>query len=382
MKIYWATKLRGFLKHVSDRIDGIEFDQKEQFYEVSSKNTELKNRLVRSSLLDVLGVFQRIKAVGKDCDAYGSFNRFLETDKPYFIYLENPTALYHYALGRLRFPAGKNKFSKCLEDPNLKYLVCMSDACRLTFEKVNMKLPDNIGIKTIYPLVPRNKLVNAELLEKKCFSEKLECLYCVQGKRFYTKGGRDVLEVISKLQNEGLKINLKVITNVSDLKPETMDLINSSSGITLCDFKFSYEEMEKIYADSAVFLQPSSDDSCPLAVLEAVKGGCAVVGSKMYAIPEMVEDGVNGFTLDPLYWTFNSDNMPNSSAWGHQKKMRLSGKKSQKYIDDIEDAIRTLYKDREKLYSFASKSIEIANTKFGEDSICDQWNDVWDSLKG
>lgn len=31
---------------------------------------------------------------------YGSFNRFLKTDKPYFIYLENPLALYHYSIKR------------------------------------------------------------------------------------------------------------------------------------------------------------------------------------------------------------------------------------------------------------------------------------------
>lgn len=383
MKIYWATRLRGFLKHISECVDEIEFEQKEHFFEVSNKKTELKNRIVRSKLLDTIGLFQVIKIEGKECDFYASFNRFLDADKPYFIYLENPTALYHYALGRLRYHSGKNKFRKCLENPKLKYIVCMSDSCRTTFEKVNMRLPENVKMKTIYPLIPKNRYVSEELLSKKSYSEILELLYCVQGKRFYTKGGREILEVVTDLQKKGLKIHLTVISNLSSLSEETLNVINENSeSISLYDFSFSYKQMEKIYADTAILLQPSSDDSCPLTVLEAVKGGCAVLGSDMYAIPEMVEHNVNGLLIEPAFRTFSKNNLPNPYAWGHQKKVRLAEKRSQKYVDDIEAAIRTLYNDRDKLYEFSKKSLELANTKFSEESISAQWSEVWNVLKG
>lgn len=381
MVIHWATQLRGFLKHISENTQDVTFVDNGRYYEVSNRKKELRNRLIRAHLIDPLGFFQIVKISGKDCDGYGSFNRFLEADKPYFIYLENPAALYHYALGRVRFGAGKKRFRKCLNDPNLKYIVCMSDACRTTFEKVNMPLPETVGTKTIYPLVPRNKCVSPEMIRRKSYDDVLECLYCVQGKRFYTKGGTDVLEAVIRLQEAGCRIHLTVITHVSALDDDTMELIREHGDISLHDFTFSYEEMEKIYARTALLIHPSSDDSSALTVLEAMKGGCAILGSRVYAISEMVENNTNGILIDPKYWTFTPDNMPNPQAWGHKKKVRLAEKKSPKYTDDIVRAIRTLYRDRDMLYHCACGSLEIANTKFSEDAICAQWQDVWDSLE-
>jgi len=382
MVIYWATKLRGFLKHISTHSKDIQFIQKDQYYEISSASKSLKSRLIRSRLFNLMGVFQIIRVEGKTCDFYGSFNRFLKADKPYFIYLENPTALYHYALGRVRSGVGKKRFQKCLEDPNLKYIVCMSEACRSTFEKVNMPLPENVKIRTIYPLVPANNVINETMIREKSYGDVLECLYCVQGKSFYTKGGRDVLEVVTRLQDAGCKIHLTVITNLNALRKETLELIRGRENITLHDFTFSYEQMEAIYAKTAVLLQPSSADSFALTVLEAMKGGCAILGSKLYAIPEMIKHNGNGLLIDPMYWTFTPENMPNPVAWGYEKKVRLSKKRSQRYIDDIEQALRILYEERNRVYAYACRSLEIANTKFGVDTICEQWKDVWKTLEG
>lgn len=382
MVIYWATKLRGFLRHMSQHMQDVTFVDNGRYFEVAGLRSKVVSKLVRSRLLDPIGLFQILKVSGKDCDYYGSFNRFLRADKPYFIYLENPTALYHYALGRLRFPAGKNRFEKCLNDPNLRYIVCMSDACRDTFEKINMPLPEHVKLRTIYPFVPQNHHVDEALIREKCFAPVLECLYCVQGKSFYNKGGRDILNVVARLQDAGLRIHLTVITNIDALEPDTLELLQSRENMTLHDFSFSYGEMEEIYAKTALLLQPSSADSCPLTVLEAVKGGCAVLGSKLYAIPEMVAHGENGILIDPKYWTFFPDHMPNPAAWGQKNKRRLTRVPSERYTADIELAIRRLYEDREQLFGFALRGKQIADSKFGEDTICNQWQEVWNELKG
>lgn len=382
MTVYWATRLRGFLRHISTHMEGVEFLNGENTYEVSGMVHKLKSKLIRLRLFDLLGVFQVLKVSGKECDYYGSFNRFLCTDKPYFIYLENPTALYHYALGRVRYGLGKQRFRKCLSDPRLRYIICMSDACRETFETVNVPLPKSVRIRTIYPLVPQNVRVNEDRIRKKSYDEVLECLYCVQGKSFYTKGGREVLEAVSSMQDEGCKIHLTVITNLSALDQDSLSLIKAHDGISLHDFTFTYDQMERIYAKTAVLLQPSSADSFGLTVLEAMKGGCAILGSKLYAFPELVEQNGNGILIEPKYWTFTPDNMPNHAAWGYKRKVRLSAKKSKQYSDDIEQALRMLYEDRDKVYAFAGKSLEIANVKFGAEGICNQWKAVLKDLEG
>lgn len=382
VKVYWATKLRGFLKHISDHSVDIQFIGRDRYYERSSFLSLLKSKLVRLKLFNYIGLFQIIKITKKDCDFYGSYNRFLKCDKPYFIYLENPTALYHYALGRLDHYFGRMRFSRCLQDPNLKYIVCMSDACRTTFAKVNMALPDKVKLKTIYPLVPKNKQVNMELVVRKSYSDVLECLYCVQGKRFYTKGVDDVIDAVQRVQSRGVKIHLTIITHLSFLKENTIKKVMGNSCITLSDFNYSYTEMEEIYARTAVLIHPSSDDSFGLTVLEAMKGGCCILGSNLYAFPEMVEHRVNGILIEPKYRTFTTDNFPNPKAWGQKKKKYLSSQKKQKYTDDIEQALCYLYDNRDILCEYSKKSFEIANTKFDEENLLSQWDDVWKTLKG
>jgi len=382
MTIYWATKLRGFLRHISERMDQVEFVSEQQYYEVSTLSRKIKSKLIRAKLFDYFGLFQILKVSDKPCDYYGSYNRFLKADKPYFIYLENPTALYHYALGRVRFGIGKYRFRKCLEDPNLKYIVCMANACRDTFETVNMPLPGHSKITTIYPLVPENPHISPERIVEQCSRETMECLLCVQGKRFLTKGGLDVLEAADRLVKAGCRLHLTLITKIEELDEPVLKRIREYTFVSLYDFHFSYDELESIYANTDVLLQPSSDDSCSLTVLEAMKGGCAIIGSKLYAFKELVEDGGNGILIDPKYWIYTPDDIPNPAAWKRSKKLKLSRKRDEAYICRIEHAIRELYVDREKLCRYACRSLELANTKFGEMTICKQWNEVWASLEG
>lgn len=366
---------------MSNHLTGVEFAESENYYEVSSFLTKVKSRLIRHPLLNLAGIFQVVRATEKDCDAYGSFNRFLDADKPYFIYLENPLAVYHYTIGRIGHRTGATRFRNCLNDPKLKYIVCMSDACRKTFAQINMPLPAHVKMKTIYPYVPANSHATPSWIEEKSKSEYLECLYCVQGVRFVSKGGLEVLSAYEQLLKKGLKIHLTVITKFADLDPGVEKRLMSCPGITCHDFTFSYEDLEKVYANSNVLLQPSSDDSFGLTVLEAMKGGCAVICSKMYAFPEMVTEGVNGFLLEPKYYFFDENHIPNPAVWNHRKKTLYSRKESAQLVGELEDRLTRLCEDRKLLCEMSRRSLEIAGEKFGEESICAQWEDVWEALK-
>jgi glycosyltransferase involved in cell wall biosynthesis len=48
-----------------------------------------------------------------------------------------------------------------------------------------------------------------------------------------------------------------------------------------------------------IFAIPSLTDGCPNALLEAMLAGCAIVGTKVDAIGEILEDGVNGLLVNP-----------------------------------------------------------------------------------
>lgn len=381
MKIFWATRLRGFFKHMSHEMSNVEFIETNGYYETNSLLTKVKSSIIRSRLLNPLGIFQVISAQGKDCDYYGSFNRFLYADKPYFIYLENPTALYHYTLGRINYKLGNKKFNTCLNDPKLRYIVCMSDACKNTFEQINMSIPPHVKIKTIYPFVPNNSNVTNTFIEEKSRNDFLECLYCVQGVRFVSKGGLEVLSAYNRLRSEGYKIRLTVITKISDLDKKIKKRLYSCSDIEIFDFSFSYQEMERIYARTNVLLQPSSDDSFGLTVLESMKAGCAVVASKLYAFPEMIYENYNGYLIEPKYWFFDQNNIPNPKVWNRRKKTIWSKVEDERLVEDLCDRISKLYTNRDLLELFSQHSFDLANTKFGECEVCRQWEDVWAILE-
>lgn len=376
MKVFWATKLRGFLKHLSEGLTDVEFAESTQYYEVNKRWHRILSKIIRLKIFDLLGIFKVVTISGKDCDIYGSFNSFLKSDKPYFIYLENPLALYHYSIKRISYRHGKHKFEKCLNDKNLKGIICMSDACKNSFEKINGNIPDHIFFGTIYPFVPNNKNVSYEIIKNKSAQKTIELLYCVQGVRFVSKGGLETLEALSGLQD--ICVHLTVITKISDVDKKIIKKIKSMDNVDLYDFSFAYSDLEKIYARTNILIQPTSDDSVPLTVLEAMKGGCAVISSRLYAIPEMVAEAENGFLIDPKYWFFDRNNIPNPRVWNHREKTIYSTKIDEDMVGKISDRIRLLYEDRKLLEKLSMTSFKKAtdDSLFGEDGIAQRWKHV------
>ncbi|MDR1592750.1 MAG: glycosyltransferase family 4 protein [Prevotellaceae bacterium] len=379
MNIFFATSARGFMKPLFLRTDlaaKLVFSNS-QLYSSTSKLKSVLSKIVRNRIFDVLGVIQVIRPP-KGYDLYGSCNRFLDTDSPYFIHVENPTALFHYCLGRNKSFLGKRKVKKNLNNSHLSALIFWSDACRDTFESVCGKIPETVIRKTIYALIPSNNNISRSVIKTKSRRKELKLLYCVQGLRFLSKGGLEVVEAYQKLRNAGYdNILLTIITNLDvigrDLCKKITDL-----GITLLDFKFSPEQMEKIYADTNILLQPTSDESFGMTILEAMKAGCTVLASRLYAIPEMVEEGENGFLTDPAWWFFNPDSTPNPKVWNHRKKTIYSGKISDRIVSFLIEKIQLLNNNRDLLERMSISSYEKANSApFDEETIVSQWNEVF-----
>lgn len=384
MKIHFATPVRGFFQHLfrDPQINANITFPKNSLYEINNWKNRLVKTIVRSYFFDKFGIIKSIKVQKIHCDIYGSFNRFLNADKPYFIYVENPTALYHYRLLRAKSYFGKQRIKKEIESPNLKALICMSKACYSTFEQVCSKIPARVTLAQIYPLVPDNNYISTNKIRTRCNADSVKLLFIAQGLRFTSKGALEVLFAYRRLKQNGFNITLTMVTSFKDANQEAIDLVKKDSSIILHDFHFSYEEMQKLYASHTLLVIPTSDDSFNLTVLEAMKAGLPVIGSRLYAIPEMVKEGENGFLCNPAYWFFDQANLPNPSVWNNRKKTIYSGKICEEIVKFLYDKIQLLFNDRSLLMKMSLDSYNKSNfPPFSRDFITNQWNKLFDSMK-
>ncbi|MDR3450053.1 MAG: glycosyltransferase [Alphaproteobacteria bacterium] len=61
---------------------------------------------------------------------------------------------------------------------------------------------------------------------------------------------------------------------------------------------FTGEELNRLYAWADVFVLPSRFEGVPLTILEAQRMGCIPVATKVGAVAEIIQDGVDGFLVD------------------------------------------------------------------------------------
>ncbi len=61
----------------------------------------------------------------------------------------------------------------------------------------------------------------------------------------------------------------------------------------------SGKELASAYASADAFIFPSRTETLGLVLLEAMAAGCPVVAARSGGIPDIVEDGVNGYLFDP-----------------------------------------------------------------------------------
>lgn len=111
------------------------------------------------------------------------------------------------------------------------------------------------------------------------------------------KGVYEIIESAKYIKNDNIIISLYGDGDVAEFKT----LVQESSvedkikinGWILGDKK------REVYDNSDVLLLPSFNEGLPMSILEAMSYGLPVISTPIAGIPEAVEDGVNGFLIQP-----------------------------------------------------------------------------------
>ena len=121
-------------------------------------------------------------------------------------------------------------------------------------------------------------------------TSKKTCLLFV-GNDFTRKGGYDLLTVF--LENFVDTCELNIVTNASIDIPD-IPSIRVHKGIRPMS-----PELFQLYQDADIFVLPTHEDVYGVVFIEAMAAGLPCVGTTVMAVPELVQNGVNGFTVSP-----------------------------------------------------------------------------------
>lgn len=112
----------------------------------------------------------------------------------------------------------------------------------------------------------------------------------------------------------------------------------------------SVDELVQEYNTAQVFLNTSTVSPVPTALLEAMSCGCAVVSTSTCMIPEIIENGVNGFCS-------NDENQ-------------------------LREYIELLLHDKDLGKTLGAEARKTVIEKFSEQSFLDNWNNIFDQAYG
>ncbi len=151
-----------------------------------------------------------------------------------------------------------------------------------------LKISLNPNVKILY-----NPTIIKELNQTN--SDKTNFLFMGHlGKR---KGVYDIIEAGKYITNKAVQINLYGDGNIEEFKKLVID--NNLQDKIIIKGWISGEEKIEVFKNSNALILPSYNEGLPISILEAMAYGMPVISTPVGGIPEAVENGFNGFLIQP-----------------------------------------------------------------------------------
>jgi len=132
--------------------------------------------------------------------------------------------------------------------------------------------------------------------------EKVENLFLSVGRLHQVKGYDILIESVKNLKKSVFPSKFKiVIAGEGEEKNNLLGKIRKYSleeEIILLGY-CKGQQLWDLYRKASVFILPSRSEGLPNALIEASASGCALIGSKVGGIPEIIEDNKNGYLFSP-----------------------------------------------------------------------------------
>lgn len=190
---------------------------------------------------------------------------------------------------------------------------------------------------------------------------------------YYWKGGREFIEACLRLKGR-LDFKVKYIS-LRVHPPESV--VNRARN----ELQMEYiqgpiprsELMSNIYPSTDVFVMPTYIDTFGFAYLEAMSFGLPCIGTRHFAVPEIIEDDVTGMIVDPVISYFDENGA------GHPE-VHLEDSKNSETVDQLTGAIERLASSRSLRLSMGRAGLKsVAEGKFSVKRRNDILKSVYES---
>ncbi|MFH1210772.1 MAG: glycosyltransferase family 4 protein [archaeon] len=211
--------------------------------------------------------------------AESTLNPFHYTNRyPIDWYLRYP----YYNIGRLFEIKGLRK---------MKHIITPSEYIKKSLIK-NYDLSES-KITTVYYGIKQNK--------EHTLRKKFNYNVILVGNNFQTKGISTLIRVAKSLKKEFPMAKYTIVGDDKRVLPY-MKKLTEKEGVAE---KFIFTghvpntELKEKYKEADIFILPSTIEGFGMVFLEAMNYGLPVIGSNVGGIPEIIDDGKNGFLVDP-----------------------------------------------------------------------------------
>jgi glycosyltransferase involved in cell wall biosynthesis len=118
---------------------------------------------------------------------------------------------------------------------------------------------------------------------------------------FIAKGIKDILEIAKMAAADELSDMRFVIAGKGNLEELVLDSIarDGPEANVECVGWIAGDRKKELLSSASLFFLPSYIEGMPMSILEAMNYGLPILSTRISGIPDLVEDGENGYLLEP-----------------------------------------------------------------------------------
>lgn len=207
---------------------------------------------------------------------------------PFIADLDTPYALTGYNLAAL--PLWRGILGRMLRSRRCLEIRCMSAACRRSLE---LEFGARTAAKATvhYPRLADAPVARSPHADAETWAGPR---FLFVGTQFEIKGGAALLRAFTTVRAALPEAHLDLVTHL----PTNRRALVNQPGVGVHAATIGRTELwQRFFHQADVLVLPTYVDSFGMVALEALAHGLALVATDLYALPEMVNDGVNGALL-------------------------------------------------------------------------------------